>query len=88
MILEHPVIYSDIFIDCGTVYYLENGKANFTGRSTKYNQKIPISCDVGYDIVGDPFMTCLANGSWSSESFCKIKGLFSQLQCTYLEYDF
>ena len=47
---------------------------NYTGRSTKYNHKVPVTCDTGYDLVGPPEITCKADGSWTDDTICRIKG--------------
>ena len=60
--------------DCGKSYNIPNGYANFPGRKTTYQQIIPILCNEGYDIVGNDFITCEADGSWSEGSSCQIKG--------------
>lgn len=56
--------------DCGKNYTLKNGHVDFTGANTTYNQKIPVTCDKGYILVGESEITCLSSGKWSDESKC------------------
>ena len=47
---------------------------NFTGVSTGFDAKIPVSCNVGYYIVGSPHIICLLSGDWSNNTECRIHG--------------
>ena len=60
--------------DCGTLYTIPHGHANFTGGHTTYNHSVPIICNHGYVLHGDNFSTCLANGSWSEGTSCVSEG--------------
>ena len=56
------------------MYALDNGIVNFSGFKTTFNHSVPINCDTGYEIHGDDQITCLPEGTWSSNSACHIKG--------------
>ena len=34
-----------------------------------------MTCDTGYDLVGPPEITCKADGSWTDDTVCQIKGM-------------
>ena len=55
---------------------LHNGHVDFLGRQTLYNEKVPVICNEGYDIVGQTSITCLSDGTWSKDTFCRIKGKY------------
>ena len=61
------------FSDCGTLYPLDFGYADFAGKETTYEQKVPVVCEVGYGLEGDPEITCLEDGTWSKNTICAIK---------------
>ena len=63
--------------DCGNVYQLADGHVNFTGAVTTYGHKIAVTCKEGYGIVGDSHISCLANGTWSTNTLCQIRGQYS-----------
>ena len=60
--------------DCGTKYSIEHGYADFNGKTTAFNSTVPIICDAGYDIIGDPYTKCQPDATWSQNTVCKIKG--------------
>ena len=60
--------------DCGTKYSIDHGYADFIGKTTTFNNTVPIVCDAGYDLIGDPYTTCQPDGTWSQNTVCKIKG--------------
>ena len=60
--------------DCGTEYTLDHGFANFDGKDTTFNQKVPVICNKGYEILGESEITCLATGDWSNDTTCHIEG--------------
>ena len=62
-------------LDCGETYYFDNGYVNFTGVETTFNQSVPVQCNDGYEIYGDPDIHCLQNGSWSTNTTCQIIGM-------------
>ena len=70
------MILSFLIADCGKSYHLEYGHINFTGHQTTVNQTVPINCHLGYEVHGDHHIKCLEDGSWTTNSVCKIKGQF------------
>ena len=62
--------------DCGTAYHIEHGHVNFDGMKTTYLKQVPVKCDVGYHIVGEQNITCLAGGIWSNNTACRSLGKF------------
>ena len=61
--------------DCGTDYKLDNGHINFNGKDTTVNSTVSVSCNPGYNIVGDNHITCTPDGTWTKSTKCVIKGL-------------
>ena len=59
------------------------GYALFKDGNTTYNQTVPVVCNDGFEILGDPFIVCLHNGLWGNGSNCVAKGLlnFPTLTC-------
>ena len=66
--LEH------IISDCGNSYNLTNGNVNFDGVETTFGHTIPVTCEEGYAIEGEPHITCLPSGEWSTKTQCQIVG--------------
>ena len=66
--------------DCGDTYTLNNGYVNFTGHATTYNEEVPVMCNEGYEIEGDPKIKCLATGAWSQDTACRAKPAEGKLQ--------
>ena len=62
------------FSDCGSEYVLDHGFANFDGRDTTFGHSVPVICNKGYEILGDPEITCQDSGKWSSATYCHIEG--------------
>ena len=62
------------FVDCGENQTIEHGHVNFTGHLTTFNQTVPVTCNDGYNLVGEAVTTCEANGSWSEDAHCHPKG--------------
>ena len=78
--LWHVVNVFDLvfaFLDCGRAVTVQNGRIDFTNELTTYGQSVPITCDRGYNFTGETHIECLANGSWSKASGCKIIGIFA-----------
>ena len=71
LIIKFHTIY--FMSDCGARYTLDNGRVDFTGRGTTYNSIVPVTCSPGYEVKGDDFITCQANGQWSNTD-CLPKG--------------
>ena len=59
--------------DCGTVYKLDHGSADFSNSDTTYGQSVPVKCEIGYGLQGDSFITCKADGTWSNGPSCVLK---------------
>lgn len=59
--------------DCGTKYDLENGKVDFTKRTTKYKSTIPVTCNTGYRVSGEESITCKSSGKWSVQTRCVLQ---------------
>ena len=53
-----------------------HGSVNFTGIETTVNQTAPVYCENGYEIQGDPHITCHSDGHWRSFSRCRIKSTY------------
>ena len=60
--------------DCGTTYNLTHGQVTITDGQARFNQSVPVDCDEGYEIHGEHYITCLADGTWSKNTTCVIKG--------------
>ena len=60
--------------DCGNPAP-ENGTAD-TPDGTTYENVAIITCNAGYDLVGDTLISCLDGGNWSSSPSCAIKGSY------------
>ena len=68
-----PVQIVKSFSDCGTVYKLDHGSADFSNRDTTYGKSVPVKCEIGYGLHGDSFITCKADGTWSNGPSCVLK---------------
>ena len=64
-----------LFSDCGSNHTIPNGYFEFLGENTTYNSTFEVICNPGYEVHGDPAITCLHHGSWSNRTACHIKGL-------------
>ena len=60
--------------DCGNVYTVPNGRVEFGQGDTTFGNTFPVRCDVGYEIKGDPKITCMHHGGWSNGTSCQIIG--------------
>ena len=63
------------FAACHSNYSVLNGHVRYTDRRIIYNETVPVVCDSGYEVQGKGFARCLANGSWSNDTWCRIKGM-------------
>ena len=70
--------------DCGTDYKIENGHVSFKGLLTTYHQRVPVTCNTGYDLIGEAMITCLASGRWSDDTKCLPKGMFNRFMTASL----
>lgn len=61
-------------LDCGSKYSIENGHVNFAGMKTTYGEKVHVNCDVGHHLVGNGYIECKADGTWSNATACHIQG--------------
>ncbi|XP_072024065.1 sushi, von Willebrand factor type A, EGF and pentraxin domain-containing protein 1-like isoform X2 [Amphiura filiformis] len=50
-------------VSCGAPLQIENGRAEFV--ESTFKSVGTYSCDTGYDLVGEPCVYCLSNGTWS-----------------------
>ena len=66
-----------VFIDCGSEYVLENGYVEFSGKSTTFNNSIPVTCSDGYKNQGEDHIFCQANGTWTEHTACQIRGMWT-----------
>ena len=62
-------------VDCGNDYDIAHGNADFSEQATTFNSKVPVTCYKGFDIIGVDHITCQADGNWSQDSSCQIKGI-------------
>ena len=60
-------------LDCGKNYSLAHGTVKYISNITSYNQTAVVTCDEGYQIEGDPVITCQADGTWSDNTTCRAK---------------
>lgn len=73
-------------VDCGPINY--NGTRNVT-RVTPYTTTFPsevdLECDTGFDIMeGSKTITCQANKTWSSATFCHSKCIYYECCHEYI----
>ena len=47
---------------------------NFEGEKTFVNSTIPVTCEIGYSILGDKNIKCGMDGIWSKTSKCILIG--------------
>lgn len=57
--------------DCGDSFGVANGYINWTNAETTFNSSVPVYCNVSYKLKGDDKITCLGNGTWSQNTFCR-----------------
>lgn len=58
-------------------------KALYNDTATTYQTVLNVSCEDGYIVDGYPYITCLANGSWSTPPTCLLGKLtFSESRKT------
>ena len=73
-------------IDCKVPEQPSNGilKLAVDGVTT-FGAKASVSCNAGYELVGDVYVRCRADGVWSSLPSCNFKGicLFKYIIYTY-----
>ena len=62
-------------VDCGNDYEITHGNADFSEQATTFNSKVPVACYEGFDIIGVDHITCQADGDWSKDVSCQIKGI-------------
>ena len=72
----HCTLNSIFFTDCGAKYVLPNGEVQFTGSKTTFNQTVHVICSSGFIIIGDKYLRCLSDGTWSNNTFCVVGRLF------------
>ena len=54
---------------------MAHGNADFSGQTTTFNSKVPVTCYEGFNIIGVDHITCQADGDWSKDASCQIKGI-------------
>ena len=65
------------FIDCKAPEQPSNGILKLTVDSvTTYGATATVSCNTGYELVGDGSVRCRADGVWSSLPSCDFKGAY------------
>ena len=67
--------------DCGVNYHIEHGHVDFDEHETTYESKVPANCNNGYNLVGDNFTVCQADGHWSGNTECRAVG---KRDCIYI----
>ena len=70
-----------VFVDCGLNYEIEHGYAEYghtpSGvHETTYGSHVLVFCNHGYNMVGDNFTVCQADGFWSRNTVCQVEGKF------------
>jgi hypothetical protein len=73
----------DVCLDCGSPP-TQGGTAS-TPKGTTYGEVAIISCNDGYTLNGTSFITCEANGNWSTLPKCIIKGKYNEINVYYAE---
>lgn len=68
----YAINYSISATDCGIIV-LENGVV-VSSTGTKYGDTATFECNEGYDMEGDPTISCQDGGSWTDVIVCTIKG--------------
>ena len=48
----------------------------FEGRDTRFGSKVPATCNDGYKLSGDDYLTCTSDGTWTKSTQCLIQGLY------------
>lgn len=76
---EHFLIYVAFLSSDCSVPSIPNGKSAETPKGTTYNEIAIMSCEDGYTLNGNAFVTCQANGNWSTLPTCVIKGKYMLL---------
>ncbi|XP_045196826.2 uncharacterized protein LOC123551741 isoform X3 [Mercenaria mercenaria] len=56
-------------IDCMTPT-LNSGIIVHTLEGTTYNMTAVVSCAVGFTLIGNAYVTCQANGNWTTQPYC------------------
>ena len=66
------------FTDCNNPIAPRNGTTTLTiAGLTTYESTARVSCNHGYTLSGNATMVCRADGLWSLNAECIIKGAFS-----------
>ena len=54
------------------MYSIAHAQIDFSGKTTYKNHAL-VRCNVGFELKGPGYITCLSDGQWSSNSSCQIK---------------
>ena len=73
--VQLDIIRINTFIDCGTDYQIEFGTINYQERWTTYKSRATVTCDKGYTLEGEEYVTCLSSGTWSTLTRCVAHGI-------------
>lgn len=65
-----------LFKDCGEITYPQNGSVIMNLGST-FGQIARYSCKKGFNLIGNEFSICTANGTWTKAPVCEAKGMGS-----------
>ena len=58
-------------LDCGSNFSIPNAQIHYHGITT-YNQRVSVTCNKGYKMHGEGFITCQSDGSWSKTASCRV----------------
>ena len=62
-------------IDCKVPGNPSNGIVKLAvGGVTTYGATASVCCNAGYELIGDDYLRCRADGTWSSLPSCAFKG--------------
>ena len=61
-------------VGCQSNYTISNGRVNFPKTTVSFGNTVSIECNTGYEVQGNGYITCLADGTWSNDASCSIRG--------------
>ena len=71
----HLIVLLFFTKDCKTPEQPANGVVELTGDLlTTYGANAFVTCNIGYELRGNGFLLCNADGVWSALPSCSIKG--------------
>lgn len=74
--ISNGVVVLILFIDCEAPT-VANADPIETPKGTTFGEVAIISCQAGYFIDGNSFVSCQSDGSWSNLPTCNITGMHS-----------